>query len=121
MLLCATDDRGARLNPRKQDLHNYRVAFVNKLAEQGIEATASRRHHRFLPKDIKKDGEYQKAKRLGDIAKKPPTKAQQEKINKANTGVLKAYQSFEQQLPQSNIKTAVKELIRSRQRKEIER
>lgn len=122
VLLCATDDRGARLNPRKQDLHNYRVAFVNKLAEQGIEATASRRHHRFLPKDIKKDGEHQKAKRLGDIPKKPPTKAQQEKIDKANAGVLSAYQSFEKQLPQSDIKTATKELIRHRQKKkDIER
>ena len=47
VLVAATDDRGARLNPRKTDLHNYRVQFVNKLAEQGIEATASRRVHRF--------------------------------------------------------------------------
>lgn len=43
VLLCITDDKGARLNPRKTDLHNWRVAFVNKLAEQGVHATASPR------------------------------------------------------------------------------
>ena len=45
------DDYGRRLNPRKQDLFEWRLRFAEKLREQGVECTATRRQHR---------GKYQK-------------------------------------------------------------
>lgn len=46
------DDYGNRLNPRKQDLWEWRLRFAEKLREQGVECTATRRQHR---------GKYRKA------------------------------------------------------------
>ena len=40
------DDYGRRLNPRKQDLFEWRLRFAEKLREQGVECTATRRQHR---------------------------------------------------------------------------
>jgi len=36
-----------RLSPRKADLYRWRLGFADKLREQGIEAAASERQHRF--------------------------------------------------------------------------
>lgn len=44
---------GKRLNPRKGDYHQWRLLFAEKMREQGVECTATRRVHR---------GEYQKGK-----------------------------------------------------------
>lgn len=93
VLLSASDDRGARLNPRKKDLHNYRVRFVEKLAEQGIEATASRRVHRFKSKESKRQGVYHRDKRVGEIKPKP-TMAQKRKINETHKDVLSRYENY---------------------------
>ena len=46
------DKYGNRLNPRKNDLYEWRLRFAEKLREQGIECAATRRQHR---------GKYQKA------------------------------------------------------------
>jgi hypothetical protein len=43
--------RGERMNPRKNDLFEWRVIFAEKMREQGIECAATRRAHR---------GRYQK-------------------------------------------------------------
>lgn len=40
------DENGKRLNPRKNDLFEWRVRFAEKLREQGIECAATRRQHR---------------------------------------------------------------------------
>lgn len=40
------DDYGNRLNPRKNDLYQWRLRFAEKLREQGIECAATRRQHR---------------------------------------------------------------------------
>lgn len=40
------DDDGIRLNPRKNDLFEWRVRFAEKMREQGIECAATRRQHR---------------------------------------------------------------------------
>ena len=37
---------GQRINPRKQDLWEWRLKFAEKLREQGVQCTASRRQHR---------------------------------------------------------------------------
>ncbi len=37
----------ARLSPRKEDLFRWRQGFADKLREQGVEAAASERRHRF--------------------------------------------------------------------------
>lgn len=37
----------ARLSPRKNDLYRWRQGFADKLREQGVEAAASERRHRF--------------------------------------------------------------------------
>lgn len=36
---------GQRINPRKQDLWEWRLKFAEKLREQGVQCTASRRQH----------------------------------------------------------------------------
>ena len=46
------DKFGIRLNPRKNDLYEWRLRFAEKLREHGIECAATRRQHR---------GKYQKA------------------------------------------------------------
>lgn len=43
----ALNDKGKRLNPRKSDLQHYREVFADRLQDNGIEATASRRYQRF--------------------------------------------------------------------------
>jgi hypothetical protein len=48
------DVQGHRINPRKEDLFNWRVEFAEKLKEQGIEATATRRVQRFAAKKPEK-------------------------------------------------------------------
>ncbi|MES2206777.1 MAG: relaxase/mobilization nuclease domain-containing protein [Pseudomonadota bacterium] len=48
------DREGRRLNPRKQDLFNWRVGFAESLREQGIEASASRRVSRFQHRKYEK-------------------------------------------------------------------
>lgn len=40
------DRDGIRLNPRKNDLFEWRVRFAEKLREQGVECAATRRQHR---------------------------------------------------------------------------
>lgn len=40
------DENGKRLNPRKNDLFEWRVRFAEKMREQGIECAATRRQHR---------------------------------------------------------------------------
>lgn len=44
---------GKRLNPRKETYHQWRLLFAEKMREQGVECTATKRVHR---------GEYQKGK-----------------------------------------------------------
>ena len=44
---------GKRLNPRKETYHQWRLLFAEKMREQGVECTATKRVHR---------GEYKKAK-----------------------------------------------------------
>lgn len=108
VLICATDDRGARLNPRKQDLHNYRVAFVNKLAEQGIEATTSRNVSRFKQKGSKKQWKIHNAERTGKpYTPKPPSKQSQNKFKEVNENTRKGYEQAAKNLPQGEVKKAV--------------
>lgn len=44
---------GKRLNPRKNDLFNYRLLFAQKMREQGVDCCATKRTHRgqFLKSD----------------------------------------------------------------------
>lgn len=118
VLLSASDDRGARLNPRKQDLHNYRVKFVEKLAEQGIEATASRRVHRFKHQDSKKQGAYHRDKRNGQPFKPRPTAQQTKNIEKTHKDVLAQYKEFSKNVPMDDeTKKALRGLIKSQSQK----
>ena len=54
MHLCVTmqNHHGQRMNPRKNDLFEWRVLFAEKMREQGIDCAATRRVHR---------GQYHKA------------------------------------------------------------
>jgi hypothetical protein len=40
------DEFGKRLNPRKNDLFEWRLRFVEKMREQGVPCAATRRQHR---------------------------------------------------------------------------
>lgn len=46
--ICVTmrDMNGERMNPRKNDLHAWRVLFAEKLRDQGVECAATKRVHR---------------------------------------------------------------------------
>ena len=117
VLLNATNDKGERLNPRKQDLHNYRVAFVAKLKEQGIEATATRRIHQFKYKDNKHQGVIHKDERMGiKQNNKKPTVSQLKTIQATHKDIAKQYQAYADNLPsnQAKLKAEIKKLVESR-------
>lgn len=116
VLINATNDKGERLNPRKQDLHNYRVNFVHKLKEQGILATATRRIHRFQAKDGYNQSKFYENLRKGQgvPTKKPPTTAQAKSIKKTYNEVAKYYQGYAKGLTSENngIKQEIKKLTK---------
>lgn len=116
VLLNATNNKGERLNPRKQDLHNYRLVFVAKLKEQGIEATATRRIHQFKYQDNKSQGSLHKNARIGvGQSDKKPTASQFKKIQATHSNVAKQYQAYANNLPsdQTELKTEIKKLVES--------
>jgi relaxase-like protein len=51
VLVRAESDLGVRLNPRKPDLHEWRMEFAAELRERGIAAAASRQAARGVVKD----------------------------------------------------------------------
>ena len=117
VLLNATNDKGERLNPRKQDLHNYRVNFVEKLREQGIEATATRRIHQFKYKDNKRQGVIHKDERTGiKQNNKKPTASQLKTIQATHKDIAKQYQAYVDNLPsdQAKLKAEIKKLVENR-------
>lgn len=119
VLVAASDDRGARLNPRKADLHNYRVQFVNKLAEQGIEATASRRIHRFKYKEGKSQAQIHKAAREGSEIKQYPLSAESKnKIESTHKEIAGHYKLYNQNLPESEnlLKQEINKLIKAQEK-----
>lgn len=115
VLLNATDDRGARLNPRKTDLHNYRVQFVHKLAEQGIEATASRRIHRFKYQDNKTQAQIHKEQRTGQMREqRQPKGDSKKKIERTHQQIADAYESYQQNLASDDpIKQEITKLLKN--------
>ena len=117
VLVNASNDKGERLNPRKQDLHNYRVNFVRKLAEQGIQATATRRIHQFKYQDNKKQGVLHQNQRIGaKQGDKKPTPSQFKKIQATHRQVAKQYQTYADSLSsdQTELKAEIKKLVESR-------
>ncbi len=114
VLLNATNIKGERLNPRKQDLHNYRVAFVNKLAEQGIEATATRRIHQFKYQENIKQGRLHGYVRTGkNFENKRPTAEQMKSIRATHKNVAEQYKVYANSLPsdQFELKNEIKKLV----------
>lgn len=119
VLLNATNDKGERLNPRKQDLHNYRVAFVAKLKERGIEATATRRIHQFKYQENKSQGSLHKNARTGTgvgQGVKKPTASQLEAIQATHSEVAKKYKAYADNLPsdQTELRAEIKKLVEGR-------
>jgi virD2-like protein len=121
VLLNATNDSGERLNPRKQDLHNYRVAFVAKLKEQGIEATATRRIHQFKYQDNKSQGSLHKNARTGTgHGDKKPNASQLKTIQATHNEVAKQYKVYSDNLPsdQAELKAEIKKMVENRATKD---
>lgn len=117
VLLNATNYKGERLNPRKQDLHNYRLSFVQKLREQGIEATATRRIYRFKHQDHRKQGVLHQKERVGETPRyKKPTPSQARSIKATHDDVAKKLKTYAEGLPsdQGELKTEIKKLIDGR-------
>ena len=116
VLMNATNAKGERLNPRKQDLHNYRVAFVQKLAEQGVEATAIRRIHQFKYQDNALQGKIHGDERKGEkTRKKAPTAEQMRRIKATHKDVAEQYKSYAEKLPpeDAELKNELKKLVDS--------
>lgn len=118
VLVNATNDRGERLNPRKQDLHNYRVSFVQKLAEQGIEATATRRIHQFKYQENYRQGRLHGNSRAGQGKPSPkkPTSEQMKSIKKTHDSLAEQYKAYTKGLPsdQQELKKELDKLVKSR-------
>lgn len=117
VLVNATNLKGERLNPRKQDLHNYRVNFVEKLREQGIEATATRRIYRFKSQDNKKQGVLHKNERTGGGQdNKKTTSSQATSIKSTHDDVAFKLKTYADSLSveQGELKTEIKKLINGR-------
>lgn len=115
VLVNATNDRGERLNPRKQDLHNYRVAFVAKLKEQGIEATATRRIHQFKYQENYQQGRLHGNSRVGQgkPSLKKPTGEQMKSIKKTHDSLAEQYKAYAKKLPsdQQELKKELDKLV----------
>lgn len=119
VIVAATDDRGARLNPRKADLHNYRVQFAQKLMEQGVEATASRRVHRFKHQDSKKQGQIHKAEREGTVhIKTSPTLEQRQKIKSTHNEIKQIYKNYTASLSdtETQLKLEINKLLKGQEK-----
>lgn len=118
ILLNATNDKGERLNPRKQDLHNYRLAFVAKLKEQGIEATATRRIHQFKYQENYRQGRLHGNSRAGQDKPSPkkPTSEQMKSIKKTHDSLAEQYKAYTKGLPsdQQELKKELDKLVKSR-------
>lgn len=118
VLLNATNNRGERLNPRKQDLHNYRVNFVHKLAEQGIQATATRRIHQFKYIGNTPQGILHRNYRTGMAGQgsKRPTSQQMSSIKKTHKNIEEKYKSYMVQLPaeQVELKQEIQKLLKDK-------
>lgn len=116
VLVNAANSRGERLNPRKQDLHNYRVTFVNKLREQGIEATATRRIHRFKHQEPYKQGKAHGDSRAGRSKSTPkkPTNEQMKSIKKTHDSVTKQMKAYANSLPSEHgeLKREIERLVK---------
>jgi hypothetical protein len=116
VLVNATNGRGERLNPRKQDLHNYRVSFVHKLREQGIQATATRRIQRFKYQDNYRQGSLHGNYRKGQGEPKPkkPTAQQAKSIQKTHADLAKQYRAYAKSLPseQGELKRELERLVK---------
>lgn len=114
VIVNATNEKGERLNPRKADLHNYRVNFAHKLREQGVEATATRKIHRFKYKDNIKQGQLHKYKRTGkNFEKKRPTAEQMKNIKATHKNVAEQYKTYANTLTddQLKLKNEIKKLV----------
>lgn len=116
VLLNATNIKGERLNPRKQDLHNYRVAFVQKLSEQGIEAMAIRRVHQFKYQDNVVQGKLHDSERKGEkTRKKAPTSEQMRRIKATHKDVVEKYKLYADKLSpeEAELKNELKKMVDS--------
>lgn len=118
VLVNATNDRGERLNPRKRDLHNYRVNFVNKLAEQGIQATATRRIHQFKYVGNTRQNVLHRNYRTGMTGQgsRKPTSQQMKNIKKTHQDIAEKYKSYVSQLPaeQAELKREIQKLVKDK-------
>lgn len=118
VIVNATNDRGERLNPRKQDLHNYRVNFAEKLREQGIAATATRRIHQFKYKEGYKQSELHSSKRAGQGTprKREPNKKEMKNIEQTHESVSQKYRDYAQSLTGDHreLKREIDKLVKSK-------
>lgn len=118
VIVNATNDRGERLNPRKQDLHNYRVNFVEKLREQGIVAAATRRIHQFKYKEGYRQSELHSSKRVGQSVpkKRAPNNKEIKSIEKTHESVSRQYKDYAQSLTGDHreLKREIDKLVKSK-------
>ena len=100
------DTFGQRLNPRKNDLFEWRVRFAEKLREEGVECAATKRQHRGktvkaengIVRAMKERGakpriEKQRLEELGEAIKnlKRPTHPQVQKVIQTRRFIFSEY------------------------------
>lgn len=133
------NDLGQRINPRKNDLFEWRVRFAEKLRDEGIQCAATRRQHRgqtpkaqngtVLAIDRRLDRQHKqqpekyppyshvtaaKLHTLGHAVKtgQRPDNPHQSKSHATRTALLKRYKSLARQLYAAGMKTEAKDIAK---------
>jgi hypothetical protein len=101
LLVRAESDHGVRLNPRKADLHEWRMEFAAELRERGIAAAASRQAARGVVKNYLNIWQV-KAQREGRLRNHRPSHKDGQAARDTRADALRAWSGVAGALAQSN-------------------
>ena len=101
LLVRAESDTGVRLNPRKADLHEWRMEFAAELRERGIAAAASRQAARGVVKNYLNIWQA-KAQGEGRLRNQPPSHKDSQVARDTRADALRAWSGVAKALAQSD-------------------
>jgi hypothetical protein len=101
LLVRAESDTGARLNPRKADLHEWRMEFAAELRQRGIAAAASRQAARGVAKNYLKIWQV-KAQEEGRLRNHRPSDKVSQVADDTRAGAMRAWSGVAVALAQSD-------------------
>jgi hypothetical protein len=101
LLVRAESDTGVRLNPRKADLHEWRMEFAAELRERGIAAAASRQAARGVVKNYLNIWQA-KAQGEGRLRNQRPSHKDSQVAHDTRADALRAWSGVAKALAQSD-------------------